>query len=292
MDELSEATAMLEEARAGDVPQQDPTETQPAEEVEAVETAAEEDPEGPISEPTESEEEEIEAQPPEEPADEATEDEEEQEASGQEEPEQPRKSRSTYQRMKGKIEEREKQVVELQDRDQQWAEVANGYRLDAEQARSEVGELRRALTEYGHEEHTDSNELRAVKKELQELRFNSQIRDEQQKKRTEQDQTAARDRLAEQYIEEATALGAKYGVKPAEILLEASSPRVIQKKMNMEQVATYLSAISGATTKKKQLETNRRAPKPVGEKGRAKTIDYPATVDGATDFILARRSGN
>jgi len=289
MDELSEATAMLEEARAGDVPQQDPIETQPAEEVEAVETAAEEDPEGPISEPTESEE--IEAQPPEEPADEAAEDEEKQEASGQDEPEQPRK-RSTYQRMKGKIEEKEKQVVELQDRDQQWAEVANGYRLDAEQAQAEIEQLRRALSDYGHEEHSDSGELRAAKKELQELRFNAQTQEEHSKKRTEREQLAARDRLAEQYVEEATALGEKYGVTPADILLEASSPRVQQKKMSMEQVATYLSAISGATTKKKQLETNRKAPKPAGGKGRAKTIDYPATVDGATDFILARRSGN
>jgi len=298
MDDIEEGAALIETLRAGDESPAEVTEEEtPAEATEPDNNQTAD------AEP--SNEETVEAQPdsqeaqddqPEEPVEQAAAEEDETtEASTPEEPES--KKLSTHQRTKRKLAYKDEQLAHLggqlseaQKENETWSEVAHGYRGDAQYWQNRATQAEATLAkDYGHEEPEANRKLQDLEREYDEFKLNVQMREETSKKQAEAQKNQATDFEARRILEETAELAERYEVPQKKILLYAQLAQ--GEDFTFEGIAQELSQKVVAPVRKEQLTKNRTAPKPIGDRGRAKTPDYEATVEGATEFILARRAG-
>lgn len=299
MDDIEEGAALIETLRAGDETPAEVTEEEtPAE--------ATEPDNNQTAEAEDSPEPEVEAQPdsqeaqtnqPEEPVEEAAAEEDEpKEASAPEEPES--RKLSTHQRTKKKLAYKDEQIThldgqlsEIRKENETWSEVAHGYRGDAQYWQTRAEQAEATLTkDYGHEEPESNRRLQDLEREYSEYKLNVEMRQESNKKQAEAQQNQATDFEARRILEETAELSEKYEVPQKKILLYAQLAQ--GEKFTFEEIAKDLSSKNVTPARKEQLTKNRTAPKPIGDRGRAKTPDYENSVDGATEFILARRAGH
>lgn len=189
---------------------------------------------------------------------------------------------STHRRMKRKLVEARKALDEHQARDGEWAALTNDLYVDNVAMRDRIEALEQQLGDNGITPAV-SRELQELRAENARLKSQGELSERRAKDRADAVKREATEAQAARVLDEADRIAAGLGLDSVKII-----ERAMKLGVSLEEAAAELAKLTGAATKK-QIAISRTAPRTVTGGARPAPKDYPPTVEGATEFLLARR---
>lgn len=198
------------------------------------------------------------------------------------------KKPNRYQRLKAQRDEAVSQHRKIKDEFYKAVKVANAWRAEAKTFEAEIQRIKEEAKTKGFQRSAERERLFDFEREhavrTVEDEFDKQVKNEEVQDQAVQLKNA----LKEKFLEEASDLGAKYGVPQRKILVTFHAERSSGNRVSMEDIAKELGELEGIRKRKtgedRQLEVNRSAPRTMKPGSPAK-IDYPATPEGMKAYL-------
>lgn len=189
-------------------------------------------------------------------------DEDEAEEAATEAPPQQKKRPNRTDRLKRVIERQDAQVQELRAKQYEWAEVANGIKLQRDHLAQENQTLRAALEQMGYRETPEAKQLREMRFAESQRQFSDEMRNMRAHAEAKAQAALQQERMLDAFFDEGEKLAEKHGIDHDLLMLRFAKGGM---KVPLKDLAAQMSGRKIAArnaTAKKQQDVNRNAPNP------------------------------
>lgn len=195
-----------------------------------------------------------------------------------------------YQRVKKQRDEAVSKLVEKEEHFNKAVKVANAWRQEAKLLERELETVKKKAESVGYKRSPDEDRAFLTERELAAVKLERDYDAQHQKKLQENQAVAIKEKFKTQFLEDATALEAKYGVPARKILMQLNLEVESGGNASMEDIAKDLSEVESVRKRRagvqRQIQTNDEAP--VTKKpGKSVGVDYPATNEGMKRWLVS-----